>query len=289
MTDINPTAAPERSRRAGLATPAPRTSRWHRWMWLPVLVVGALLFLADQQALLITANPNLIPSLLLFGALLIPTTFVVWIDGRNPAHDVPFSVLLLCALLGGAIGTVTASLLESHTAARLGSLPTVMIGLIEEGAKLLVPIGVLLTTRYRANPADGLLVGVSVGTGFAVLETLGYGFVILLATGGDLMTTEGALILRGLLSPAAHIAWTGLAAAALWHAHAQRWRPRAVVVAVGTFVLVVILHALWDAFPDWPTFVVVGGISLALLVRQARRDVLAGTPTPPVPTADSKG
>ncbi|MDT7616985.1 MAG: protease PrsW [Pseudonocardiales bacterium] len=89
-----------------------------------------------------------------------------------------------------------------------------------------MPLGILLATRYRANPADGLLVGVAVGTGFAVLETLGYGFVILPTTGGDLLATEGTLILRGLLSPAAHIAWTGLAAAALWHAHAQRWRPR---------------------------------------------------------------
>lgn len=261
-------------------------------MWLPVLVVGALVFLADQQALLLTGNPNLIPSLLLFGALLIPTTFVVWVDGRNPAYDLPFSVLLLCALLGGAIGTLAASVLEARTAAHLGGLPTVMVGLIEEGVKLLVPLGVLLATRYRANPADGLLVGVAVGTGFAVLETLGYGFVILLTTGGDLLAAEGTLILRGLLSPAAHIAWTGLAAAALWHAHAQRWRPRAVAVAVGTFVLVVILHAVWDAFPDWPAFVVVGGVSLALLVRQARRDVLATAPDPAVrarAAADGEG
>jgi RsiW-degrading membrane proteinase PrsW (M82 family) len=148
-----------------------------------------------------------------------------------------------------------------------------MIGLIEEGAKLLVPIGVLVFTRYRSNPADGLLVGVAVGTGFAVLETLGYGFVTLLLS-GNLAVTEVTLLLRGVLSPAAHIAWTGLAAAALWHAHAKRWHPRALAAAVGTFVLVVILHTMWDTFPDWPTFVIVGGISLVLLVRQTHRDVL---------------
>jgi hypothetical protein len=58
MTDMNRAAVPERSRQTWLATPAPRASRWHRWMWLPALVVGARLFLADQQALLMTCNPR---------------------------------------------------------------------------------------------------------------------------------------------------------------------------------------------------------------------------------------
>src|SRR5207302_2046010 len=83
----------------------------------------------------------------------------------------------------------------------LGALPTLYIGLIEEGAKLLVPIAVLIFTRYRANPADGLLVGVAVGMGFAVLASLGYGFVTLIATGGDLSDAEPQIRFRGMLSP----------------------------------------------------------------------------------------
>ncbi|MCU1653055.1 MAG: hypothetical protein JWQ60_4204 [Pseudonocardia sp.] len=253
---------------------APRpVARGRRWLWVPVLVVGVALLVAVQQAIVVTGNPNLVPSLLLLGALLVPVSFVFYLDGRRPDYDLPLSALLICGLLGGVIGTVAASVVESDTAHHLGGLPTLMIGLIEEGAKLLVPIGVLVFTRYRSNPADGLLVGVAVGTGFAVLETLGYGFVTLLLS-GNLAVTEVTLLLRGVLSPAAHIAWTGLAAAALWHAHAQRWHPRALAAAVSTFVLVVVLHTIWDTFPDWPTFVIVGGISLMLLVRQTHRDVL---------------
>ena len=238
-----------------------------------VLAAGLLLFVAVQQAIVVTGNAKLVPSLLLLGTLLVPVSFVLYLDGRGPAYDLPLSVLLICGLLGGVIGTVAASVGEFDTARDLGGVPTLLVGLIEEGAKLLVPVGVLLFTRFRSNPADGLLVGVAVGTGFAVLETLGYGFVTLLRS-GDLGVTEVTVLARGVLSPAAHIAWTGLAAAALWHAHARRWRPGAVTGAPGIFVLVVVLHAIWDTFPAWPTLLIVGGISLAPLMRQTHRDVL---------------
>lgn len=239
-----------------------------------MLVVGLVLFGAVQQAIVSTGNPNLVPSLLLLGTLLVPVTFVIYVDGRVPVYDLPLSTLLICGLLGGVLGTVLASVGESDTFRRLGGLPTPLIALIEEAAKLIIPIGVLMFTRHRSDPADGLLVGVAVGTGFAVLETLGYGLVTLLATRGDLAATETLLLVRGVLAPAGHAAWTGLAAAALWQAHADRWRPRATAAAVGTFVLVVVLHALWDTFPAWPTYLIVGGLSLMLLIRRTHHTVL---------------
>lgn len=259
----------------GIATQGrSRPARARRWAWLPVLIVGVGLFIAVQQALVITGNPTLVPSLLVLGALVIPVTFVVYIDGRNPAFDLPLSVLLSCALLGGVLGAALATVAEFDIVRRLGTLPTVYVGLIEEGAKLLVPIAVLAFTRYRANPADGLLVGVAVGMGFAILETLGYGFVTLLATGGDLTDAEGLILVRGFLSPAGHAAWTGLAAAALWWAHAQRWRLRGLASAIGTFLLVVALHTLWDTFHTWHTYLIIGAISFALLLHQTHQRVL---------------
>lgn len=251
-----------------------RPARARRWAWLPVLLVGTGLFIAVQQALVITGNPALVPSLLVLGALVIPVSFVIYIDGRNPAYDVPLSVLLSCALLGGVLGAALASVAEFDVMRRLGALPTVYIGLIEEAAKLLVPVAVLIFTRYRANPADGLLVGVAVGMGFAVLETLGYGFVTLLVTGGNLTDAENEILLRGVLSPAGHAAWTGLAAGALWWAHAQRWRLRGLAAAIGIFVLAVVLHSLWDAIHSWPAYLIIGGLSFALLLHQTHRNVL---------------
>jgi RsiW-degrading membrane proteinase PrsW (M82 family) len=268
--------------RAAIARTAVPRSRARRWAWLAVLVGGLVLFWAVQQAIVSTGNPNLVPSMLLLGTLLVPVTFVIYIDGRVPVYDLPLSVLLICGLLGGVLGTVLASVWESDTLQRLGGLPTPLIGLIEEGAKLIIPIGVLLFTRYRSDPSDGLLVGVAVGTGFAVLETFGYAFVTLLVTRGDLTATETLLLVRGVLAPAGHAAWTGLAAAALWQAQAHRWRPRAIAAAVGTFILVVVLHTIWDTFPAWPTFLIVGGLSLALLIRHTHRTVLTAEEPGPI-------
>src|SRR4030088_2305842 len=83
------------------STPPHPIPRVRRWLWLLVLVVGVLLFVAVHQAIVVTGNPHLVPSLLLLGALLVPVSFVLSLDGRNTADDIPLSVLLICGLLGG--------------------------------------------------------------------------------------------------------------------------------------------------------------------------------------------
>ncbi len=262
--------------RQGIREPEPPrlVHRAGRWAWLPGLAVGIGLYIAVTQALVITGNPTLVPSLLLLGTLMIPVSFVVYLDGRNPAYQLPLSVLLSCALLGGVLGAAVASVLEFETIRRLGERSAVYVGLIEEAAKLLVPIVVLILTRRRADLAGGLLVGVAVGVGFAVLETLGYGFVSVLASAGDLSDIEGTLLLRAALSPAGHGAWTGLVAAALWWAHAQRWRPRGLAAAAGTFLAVVALHTLWDATHAWFSYLLIGVFSAAALLGVLHRSVL---------------
>jgi RsiW-degrading membrane proteinase PrsW (M82 family) len=153
-------------------------------------------------------------------------------------------------------------------------MPTFVVGLIEESAKLLVPLALLLLTGYR-SAADGLVIGVTVGMGFAVLETMGYGFVTLLLSKGNIGAVEQLLFLRGVLAPAAHLAWTGLSCAALHRAWSSG-RPRAVLAFVGMFVLVVVLHGLWDAMSSPLAYLVLGLVSLGLLGREVRRTLLPG-------------
>src|SRR4051812_26283499 len=196
-----------------------------RWSWLLVLVVGGALFELIRRAIVQTGNPNFVPTLILLGAAVIPAAFVTFVAGRRLVFAVSSGTVLLTALIGGVIGVVTAGLLEYQTLPRLGALPMVGVGLIEEFAKLIVPAALLLLVRRDRHPADGLLLGVASGAGFAVLETMGYAFVVLIQSQGNLDVVQQVLFLRGVLSPAAHMAWTGLAAAALFTAaaHGRRW------------------------------------------------------------------
>jgi protease PrsW len=237
-----------------------------RWSWILVLAVGATLFALVRHAIVSTGNPNLVPALILLGAAVVPAAFVVFIAGRRLVFDVGGGTVALTALVGGVIGVVTAGLLEYGTLRRLGALPMVGVGLIEEFAKLLIPAAIFLVARRYAHPADGLLLGVASGAGFAVLETMGYAFVVLIQSRGNLGVVDNVLFVRGILSPAAHMAWTGIAAAALWDAGAHRFRGSAVARFAGAFAAVVALHTVWDTVASTVGYVVVSLISLVLLV-----------------------
>jgi protease PrsW len=240
-----------------------------RWSWVLVLVVGIALYESVVRAVVTTRNPNLLPALILLGAAVVPAAFVAFVAGRRLQFDIGGGLVAGTALIGGVIGVVAAGVLEYSTLRRLGVIPMVAVGLIEETAKLIVPLALVLVLRRHRHPADGLLLGVACGAGFAVLETMGYAFVVLVQSGGDVEAVEQVLFLRGVLSPAAHMAWTGLAAAALFTAAAARWSGRAVLRFVVVFAVVVALHTAWDSIGSLPAALVIAVVSLALLTATA--------------------
>jgi RsiW-degrading membrane proteinase PrsW (M82 family) len=249
--------------------------------WLQILLSGLVLLLLVERTLIATSSPNYIPSVILLGAFLVPITFTTYLYERLPSWDVPLSALAVCFLWGGVLGTVVAGTLEYDVARSLGFLPKLAIGLIEESAKLIVPLIFYFLGRYRSEAA-GIVLGVTTAAGFAALETMGYGFVTLLASRGNLGVLDEVLLVRGLSSPAGHMSWTGLVCAVLWKerlkaGHATlNWR------VGGAFLTAVVLHALWDTFASLgsTTFVeflgvmflalLVALISLVLLIRRVR-------------------
>ena len=261
-----------------------------RRRWFQIFVSGLILLYLVERTLVATSNPNYVPSVILLGAFLVPITFVTYLYERLPGWDVPLPVLAICFLWGGVLGTVVAGTLEYDVARSLGFLPKLAIGLIEESAKLIVPLIFYFVGRYRSEAA-GIVLGVTTAAGFAGLETMGYGFVSLLSSKGNLGVLDEVLLVRGLTSPAGHMAWTGLVCAVLWRerlkvGHATLdWR------VLGAFLSAVVLHALWDTFESVksPTFVgflrvellslLIALISLTLLirrVREARRAAVGG-------------
>jgi RsiW-degrading membrane proteinase PrsW (M82 family) len=246
-----------------------------------VLFRSLVLLCLVEWALVATSDPNYVPSALLLGAFLVPVTFTTYLYERLPHWDVPLQPVAICFIWGGVLGTVVAGTLEYDVARALGFLPKLGIGVIEEGAKLIVPLVFYFLGRYRSE-ATGIVLGVATAAGFAGLETMGYGFVSLLNAKGSLGVLDEVLLVRGLTSPAGHIAWTGQVCAVLCRerlkaGHATfNWR------VGGAFLTAVILHALWDTFASVKSSTFVGFVgielvtlliaivSLTLLIRRVR-------------------
>jgi RsiW-degrading membrane proteinase PrsW (M82 family) len=240
--------------------PATRSLGVLRHAWLQTLILGLALWNVLNWTAIDTNNLNLVPSIILVGAFLGPVTFVAYVFER--VRDVPWVALLQCFVVGGLIGVTAASVLEYQTVLSYGTLPTVAVGLIEETAKLIVPLLIFAVGRYRRT-ADGLLIGVASGMGFAAFESMGYGLTALLASGGHLDAVTQTLFVRTVLSPAGHAAWTGLLCAALWHA---RVNPRRWPLVPLTFAAVVGLHAWWDSVADRGGLLPVAAISFGAIV-----------------------
>jgi RsiW-degrading membrane proteinase PrsW (M82 family) len=238
-----------------------------RRRWFQIFVSGLILLYLVERTLVATSNPNYVPSIILLGAFLVPVTFVTYLYERLPNWEVPLPALAICFLWGGVLGTVVAGTLEYDVARALGFLPKLLIGLIEEGAKLIIPLVFYFLGRYRSEAA-GILLGVATAAGFAGLETMGYGFVSLLQPKGNLGILDEVLLVRGLTSPAGHLSWTGLVCAVLWRERINAGHPTLNRHVVGAFLTAVILHALWDTFASVrsATFVEFLGVELVSLL-----------------------
>jgi RsiW-degrading membrane proteinase PrsW (M82 family) len=203
--------------------------------WLRTFVAGLVLLYFTERVLVTTGNLNFVPSVILLGAFLVPVVFIAYL------YEVT------CFLWGGAVGTLVAGTLEYDLLRSLGVCALFGVGLIEESAKLIFPLIYFLAGRYRSE-ASGILFGVASAMGFAALETMGYAFVTLLQSKGSLGALDEVLLVRGLMSPAGHAAWTGLVCAVLWR---ERLKVGHAVLnrrVVAAFLTAVILHALWDTF-----------------------------------------
>jgi RsiW-degrading membrane proteinase PrsW (M82 family) len=210
-------------------------------LWLRIFLVGLTLWAATVVVTAWTENSNLVPTVVLFGSFLVPVTFVVWAYGRDRSPRVTVEMMFKAFVVGGVLGVLGASLLESWLI-RPSIVMYLLVGLIEEGVKLAALIFVTRHMKTRTT-MDGVILGATVGFGFAAFESAGYAFNALFTAKGlslsQLVETE---VLRGILAPVGHGLWTAIAGGALFAA-----RGRFTVPVVLTYLGVSLLHALWDS------------------------------------------
>lgn len=102
--------------------------------------------------------------------LLVPITVLLLAWEMNIPRDISLMEVVKIVAVGGILSLIATLVLHEF-----GNTSTTWAGLIEEPAKLIV-IYFLLKRKNRVYILDGVLIGMAVGTGFAVMETLYYVF-----------------------------------------------------------------------------------------------------------------
>ena len=226
-------------------------------LWLKVLVGGLLLWALTVAVLWTTQVTTLIPVVIFVGSFLSPVVFAVWVfereeysgvspDGHASALTVPR--LVAAFGVGGLLGVTLAALIESVA---LNHIPGILwlpgVAVIEETIKIAIVwwLARSLTSYYLR---DGMVLGACVGFGFAAFETSGYAFNALIATNEtDILPVVETQLVRGMLTPVGHGLWTALLAGAFFAAASKTGKLHLTFSVVGWWVVVVVLHWIWDA------------------------------------------
>jgi RsiW-degrading membrane proteinase PrsW (M82 family) len=237
--------------------------------WWAVLLIGLLLWIATVGAAFLTGNVILLPSVVLLGSFLVPVTAVVWYLDHDPSLALSPRRIVAAFIVAGVIGVLAAAVLESWLVFGPGLIGNLKVGLIEEFVKGVAIVVVAWGLRSYAT-RDGMVLGATVGFGFAALESSGYALASLFVVQGQTLSlslTSVVLteLLRGVLAPVGHGLWSAILGGMIFHG-ARNGHLRPTLGVLVTFLGVSILHAAFDSFGGVVGYIVISIIGLIPLV-----------------------
>lgn len=232
-----------------------RTGLWWHALWL-----GFFLYITGVLVLDTTHNVKLFPAVSMLGSFLVPVAYVIFIYEHRRLSSLSPWMTAMSFLYGGILGVFGAALIEPMFIRKLTFLSAFEVGLIEEGAKIIGVI-VIATHHRHASELNGLILGAAAGMGFAALESNGYAFAAFLQSKGNLSLTVIITLFRGVLSPLGHGTWTAILAAVLFRESTAR-RFRFDWQVIGAYLLVSVLHGLWDGLPSALSILSVPGANI---------------------------
>ncbi len=266
-----------------MATSGPSRASGQTWAprWWLVFIIGLVLWLATIGAGALTGDIIILPTIVLLGSFLVPVTAVIWYLDHDSSPELSPRRVVTAFMVAGVLGIIGASVLEYYLLTN-GMLGTLEVGLIEEFVKgVLIVLMAWGIRNYHIR--DGIVLGATVGFGFAALESSGYAlaslFVVyqhhLYLSLDSVVVTELA---RGVLAPFGHGAWSGFLGGAIFAAARARGHIRLTAGVIGAFILVAVLHGVFDSLASVGGYVVMAILALIPLVvlwRRGRREDLA--------------
>jgi protease PrsW len=237
--------------------------------WWAVFLIGLALWIAAFAVADLTRNVILLPTIVMLGSFLIPVTAVVWYLDHDPSPALSPRRVVSAFIIGGVVGVLGASILEYWLVA-IGLMGTLPVGLIEEFVKgaLIAMVALGLRTFHIR---DGIVLGATIGFGFAALESSGYALASLFVVQGhtlflSLTSVVVTELIRGVLAPFGHGMWSALLGAAIFAAAQRHGRLRLSWGVLGTYLAVAGLHGAFDAITGVLWYIVVSAVGLIPLV-----------------------
>jgi RsiW-degrading membrane proteinase PrsW (M82 family) len=233
------------------------------------MLIGLALWVATVVVAGLTANPILLPTIVLLGSFLVPVTAVVWYLDHDPSPALAPGRVIAAFVIAGVAGVLAASLLEQWLVPRGVLTGNLAVGLIEEFVKA-VAIVFIAWGLHTFRTRDGIVLGATVGFGFAALESSGYALVALFVVQGhrlylsltSLVITE---LIRGILAPFGHGLWSAILGGVLFRSARNR-RLRLTWGVLATYLVISLLHGAFDTAGGIVGYLVISFIGLVPLV-----------------------
>ncbi len=244
-------------------------AHWPRpWIFFRVFGASLLLYGGFVYAWLTFLNTNLLPGLMVIGSVAIPFSLLIFFFEVNVPRNISIYQVIKLLLLGG-LASIALSLVFFSVTNLSNWLGAASAGIIEESGKALTLLLVVNKPRFRWT-LNGLLLGATVGTGFAVFESAGYA---LSALGDGAGAMRQVILERGFLSVlGGHVLWTGLVGAALWRVRGdQPFRKEMLTDPrfLRVLGLCMAMHMIWNSplrLPMYTKYLVLGAAAWLLIL-----------------------
>ena len=224
------------------------------WMFFRCFSSSLILYFLFSFSLDWFQNPILIPGLIFLGTVAVPISVSIFFFELNVWKNISLFEIGKFIIAGGVVSVFIASLFFELYESDLSWLSKASAGILEEPAKLAALVYLLRHRDYQYK-INGLVLGATIGTGFAVFESMGYSLNELIVARNlhdGIESLRTTTIFRGVLSPFCHVVWTAIAGAALWRVCDGKPKLSGLFKLrfLRLFAVSVICHMLWNYFSE---------------------------------------
>lgn len=231
------------------------------FMYSRVFLILSAIFLLS----FITNVPLLIN---ITGTIIAPLTIFMFVWEMNVFRNVAFSKSVFLIAIGGAMSVIASLIIYEFISVsdNMNLFAAICIALIEEFAKAITAY-ILIKRLKITKILPAIVIGASVGVGFAIIESIMYAYNANAKNGEQGMLL--VILLRGVTALGGHSIWSSISAAMLVKVC------RGKVVSLGAFqnenflkvfAIPIILHTAWNFLGGILMYIILTFIGVTMLV-----------------------